>query len=261
MTRSIDSTLLATLTEQSGHDIVHFIELQFSGGTVRATTAPMDLVWNTFTWEALGGLLDVDGFAESFDMGGIGARLRLSGVDQSILAILLSQNFRGRRARVWYAKLTPADGTVTGTPLLMFDGLMNEGWSVRESRGDFGGGTVDLSTKLLARINDLIRVRGIRCNLHSHQQQPISGVSSDTFFQNTAQIPGRKIYWGQKTPYLAPAGSGTPGSPGTYNGIPTGNAPAPPTNTFGTNTTVGGNSAPTRAPTNPWNYTGYGAGR
>lgn len=201
MPRALVAAMLTDIADVTGTEKTEFIELNFSGGVFRLATAGIDISWNGFAWQAVGGRLSVDGFSETADPDASGNRLILSGVDQSIIAAILGQNYRGRIARIWYAHLDPVTGAVVANPVLMFDGYMNDGFKIDESRGDFGGGTVDVSTKLVARINDLAKVRGIRTNLHSHQVAPVTGASTDTFFQTVPTIPGRKIYWGTKTPY------------------------------------------------------------
>lgn len=42
-------------------EFVHLLELEFSSGTVRLTTGAQDLLWNSVTWEAVGGLLEMGG--------------------------------------------------------------------------------------------------------------------------------------------------------------------------------------------------------
>jgi hypothetical protein len=94
---------MQTILERSGGELlVAFLELGFSGGIVRLTTAPVDISWNGYTWEGIRGHLEIGAIAESpGDVRSQAVPLTLSGVEQSILALLLQQQYLGRPLRIW----------------------------------------------------------------------------------------------------------------------------------------------------------------
>jgi hypothetical protein len=101
----------------------------------------------------------------------------------------------------------------------MYTGPMNGGFQIGESRGDFGGGTVDIAGRLSSRLDDLVKVRGVRCNVASHNAT-IPGATTDTFFQNVPHLMNRKLWWGVKSPgYQGPVGP-PPGGPDNPYGVP-----------------------------------------
>lgn len=198
---------------------------------VYLTTAAKDIVWSGQTWQAVGGRLELDALGESTDGAGTGFKMNLSGVDQTVIALILGARYRGRTASVWYVHLDQAAGTVITDPVLMFVGMLNGGWDIVESRS-FEGGTVDITLRLTAKVNELVRVRGVRTNLQSHQTV-IPSATTDTFFQHVGLLALRKVFWGMKTPVdLKPNGAPRPlpGHTGTnlgpgYNGPMTPPAP------------------------------------
>lgn len=174
-------------------EFVHLLEFQFDSGTVRLATGAQDLSWNTFQWEAIGGLLDLGGIEETTDTRAQGVDVKLSGVDQTILAILLGSKYRGRVVKIWRAHLDRTTGRVIGT-MMLFQGLQLSPYTVDEER-DKGGGTVRISTRLSGYFG-VERLRGIMSNLVSHQHY----FNGDMFFANAASLANVKIYWGTPVP-------------------------------------------------------------
>jgi hypothetical protein len=152
-------------------------------------------------------------------------------------------------------------------PVIMFQGPMNGGFQIGESRGDFGGGTVDITGGFTSRLDELVKVRGIRCNVASHQSM-LSTASTDTFFQNVDSLAQRKVFWGVKTPKEPYHGGGTQGglspngglvNPGSHGGTIGGTTPGgtggitPPTSGGGSigGSTPGGTGGIGTGLTNP----------
>lgn len=192
---------LAAITAESA-EFVHLLEMEFSGGTVRFCTGVQDLLWNAFTWDAVGGLLQFGGVEETTDAKAQGVDIKLSGVDQTVAALLLTNQYRGRAVKIYRAHLNKTSGQVVGEPLLLFQGLQLSPYNIEEQR-DFGGGTVQISTRFSGYFG-VSRVRGIQTNLVSHQHH----FNGDTFFQYTAQLTNAKVYWGTATPASITRGGG-----------------------------------------------------
>lgn len=206
MSRSLDSAFEAAIESESA-EFVHLLEINSSGGAVRLNTGAVDLVWNSLTWEAVGGQLEIGAVEESGDGAAQGAGLTLSGVDQTILAVLLSTSFRGYSASIWRAHLNRTTGAVIGTPLLMFTGVQLDAYKVEEQRGRTGN-TVRISTQL-SGLMSVPKVRGIWSNLTSHQHY----FSGDTFWQHAASLANKKIYWGTPVPHTVSGGGGRSAHP------------------------------------------------
>ncbi len=103
MTRSLGAGLAADITAATG-ERARLIELQFADQAgvptpVWITTASQDLVWAGTTWQSVGGRMNVEALGESADDPSNSHRLSLSGVDQSVLALILGSTWKGRIAR------------------------------------------------------------------------------------------------------------------------------------------------------------------
>lgn len=207
MTRSLGAdTLAAVIAERA--EFCHLLELQFSSGTVRLSTGSQDLSWDSQTWQAVGGLLEFGGVEETGDVRGQGVDVRLSGVDQTVLSTLLTNQFRGRPIKIWRAYLNTTTGEVLGTPLLLFQGLQLSPYTVEEQRGREGG-SVKISTRVVGLLG-INRVRGIQANLVGHQHY----FNGDTFFRHTSSLANVKVYWGTNVATVGGGGGGRAGAGG-----------------------------------------------
>lgn len=212
MTRPINAAALAAMKSESA-EFVHLLEFTFSGGAVRLNTGAQDLDWNGFTWEAVGGLLQFGGVQETSDMSSQGVDVQLSGVDQTVLSVLMTNAFRGRQAKIYRAHLDRATGLVVDSPLLLFQGLQLSPYTVEEDQASTGS-TVQISTRLVGFFG-VDRVRGIVSNLASHQQY----FNGDLFFQHTSALDTTNIYWAQAPvggKAVKKSGPGSPGTRGNY---------------------------------------------
>lgn len=190
--RTITAPNLAQVTAE-GAVAVEFIELAFST-TVRLTTAPVDLTWGGNTFTGSGMLLSIGAVEETDDQKAQSVELRLSGVDQSIIAVLLGEVVRGKLATIWRGWYV--NGALVDTPLLLFKGYLNESFDVEEGhRREGGGRTCDIRTRLVSRFAQFDQPRGIRCNVESHQRWH----TGDTFFQNVPKLANLRIVWPNKS--------------------------------------------------------------
>lgn len=213
MTRSLTAGIQTEIAADEAEH-VHFIEITFSGGTERYNTGTRDIDWNSFTWEAVGGALEIGPVEESADPRGMGMGLTLSSVDQTIVSALLTNDFRGYALKAWFAYLNTSTGVVISNPIPIFDGLQLEGYEVEERNERDRPGTVTVRTRAVTRFI-LDQRRGIQANVHSHQHH----YPSDTFFQHVASLAGRRVYWGTEAPTplggsLGPGGGGDNGNKG-----------------------------------------------
>ena len=215
--RTVAGTMLADLGATNAGGGILFIELDFGSGTQYLTNAPVNISWNSQTWVAVGGAIAVAGTQERWEPGS-SARLSLSGVDPSILALVLGVQSRGRLCKIWWAHYDQTAGTILADPVLLFAGLMSDAFDITESHDpNTGAGTVDIATRISERVSDVGRLRGIRTNVHSHQASGIPGAATDTFFAPTTGLLGTRIFWNTEAPSqhtLPPPGGQAPTIPG-----------------------------------------------
>ncbi len=192
--RTFASGVLEALQAASGQERTFLLKFDFSGGPVYFSTGSRDLDWDGQTWTAIGGGLTVGGIEESGDLKGQGVDIILSGADTAIVAVLLGQKFRGRGLRIWQSILNQTTGVVVDS-IELFNGLQLDNYIVEERIVRGQPLTATIRTRGRHRLSTK-EFRGIRANLHSHQQH----YNGDTFYAHTASLATRKVYWGTDAP-------------------------------------------------------------
>lgn len=201
MTRTLTAGMQTEVAAQRG-TIAYFIQLDSSGGTIRITTAPVDVAWDSQTWEGIGGLLSFGGVEEGPEASGQGVQLTLSGVDQTIIAALLNNDVRGREVRIWLAHISDL-GAVVADPAEIFRGFQNDDYRISETRDPVQAGTVTVETRIQSRLSVLAQAIAVRTNEISHNDmlKRASLTTGDTFFRNVGAVVGGDIRWGMPWPY------------------------------------------------------------
>lgn len=178
-------------------DVSNYTYYSDSAGKVTIKISPIlesQLADNTQLakkWVGVGGNLTFRTITESNDLAAQGTDIILSGVDQSLIALLLQKKYIGRHCMVFLAHIN-SNGVVVSDPKMIFWGRMNGGYDVEENRDTETPGTVDISLRAVDRMGDLNLVRGIQTNLESHQKiDPTS-----TFFKYVDTVAGKIIRWG-----------------------------------------------------------------
>jgi len=200
VTRTITSGMQTEIAAESA-TLFHFMELQFSGGTVYFTTAPHDVAWDSKTWQGIGGALGFDLVQESSDISAAGLDMIMSGVDQAIVSTILSQFYVGRVVKIWLSHLDSA-GAIVADPLLIFDGKMNGGFTIDEVVNENSPGSVTIKARIADRFSELDARKGLRSNLHDHNLI----FPGDPFFEFVPSIANKNIKWGG--PSFIDAGDG-----------------------------------------------------
>lgn len=203
--RVFSSEVLAAIQAASGEERVFLVEFDFSSGPLRLSTGSRDLLWNGFTWQAVGGGLEIGGVEESGDLKGQGVDIVLAGVDLSLISTLLSQEYRGRTLDVWQAILDQTLGTVVET-IKLFDGLQLDSFQVEERIEHGRPLSATIRTRGQHRLSKA-EFRGIRSNVHSHQQY----FPGDTFFSHAPSLTDVITFWGPQPIRLGSGGGGSGG--------------------------------------------------
>lgn len=190
MSRTLTAGIQTAIAD-AGAEFTHLIELVFSGGVQRLSMGSTSLSWNGRTWTATKGALAFGHAKESSDLSAGAIELTLSGVDQSIIAILLSQHYLARSVKVWRAHLNTAAGTVISSPIPLFSGYMNGGYTVKDVRPIEGHGTCTITLRCTDQLARLEERRGFQTNETSHQAVH----STDRFFQHVNVLAHKPIVW------------------------------------------------------------------
>ena len=204
MARTITAAMQTSIAAEQA-TVVRFIELVHSGGTARWVTAAQDVGWDSKTWVAVGGVLQVGGASESADLRSDGIPVALSGVDGAITALVMTNSFRGYDVTVWRGHIDTALGTVIADPLLEFKGYQNSAYRITDDprTEEGGGGTITIKTQWVSRLARLQSVIAVRTNLHSHRdllrRAGLTGIAlDDSIMRFVPKIAGniRTIRWG-----------------------------------------------------------------
>ena len=195
MTRTIN----ATGYDDQRAEFVYLYELRYSSGTLFLTNASADIVVLGQTWDSTNGHIVHEPTSEQGDSRAQGVSLDLFGVDQSIISVILANNFRGRLARIYLMHFDPDTG-VAQTPDLIWQGRQMGDYEIEEDRDSdiSGGGSVRVTTTIASSLSVLNVVSSVRANVVSHREMLRRGGLAvvDKFFERVPAIMSRELLWG-----------------------------------------------------------------
>lgn len=169
----------------AGHvPYVHFVELEFDE-PMYLCTAGYDVVWNGITWRGIGAIGSIDAIEEQATLEAIGVRMMLSGVPTDVIAIVLGQQYQGKRCQIWFAPLTE-DLQLTSQPVRVFDGRMD---TMDTEVGDTATITLTAESRMVSW--DKARVR----RYNNEDQQ--SRYPGDRGFEFVPQMVEKNLLWGR----------------------------------------------------------------
>ena len=184
MARSLTAPQITALAG-AHHVECLFIEVDFTSGVQRYTTAAAPMTWNGFTWA--GGVDPaVLGVLRETEQGEqVGLQIRLSGVPSSQRAIALGEHIQGRRLSVWVAPMSVDTYALVDTPILDFQGLMDS-----PELDDAEDGTMTITVDVESKEARFLRANVRRYTDRDHQQR----FPNDTICRFTSQTE-KTIVW------------------------------------------------------------------
>ena len=207
MTRDIHADTI-TAAQAAAGEIFHLFELRFSAATLYLTDAPNDVVFSGNTYTAIAGLSH-EAVQETTELGAQAVRITITGVDTALITRVLQQNYVGQTAIIRHAHIA-SDGTITSNPVVVFNGLMNAAFEVRESFTR-SGGISTVATRLVSPFAIFNKLNGVRSNVSSHQKY----YTSDTFWRHLANASDTGVMWGNTTPVFLHGSGGSGGGGGS----------------------------------------------
>lgn len=175
--RSIPATPLTWLGNRVG--AAQLVDMEFASGTLRATTAPVDIEWGGNTY--LGARqVAID---EIRDQGGElqGLKFTLSGVPSELIAVALAEDYRGRPVTVRMALLDPETQAI-GAVIPLWSGSMDQ-MPVRH-----GADTSSITMTAESRGISFGRPKPIRYT-HADQQRLYPGDMALEYVTQQSQTP------------------------------------------------------------------------
>jgi len=185
MARSLPSALSAEInaTELKPFYAVEFL---FDSGDVRFWTGLGEITANGEVWTGAGSVLSISDSAEGIDLSANGLTVLLSGLDSSIVAVALTENYRGRTCKVYMGALNATNQPVSDL-YQVFAGRMDT-MNIQED-----GTTASISITIENVLIDLERAR-TRKLTDEEQRKRYPG---DNSLSNVAGLQDRQISWGR----------------------------------------------------------------
>lgn len=184
MTRTVDATLKTEILKSQLRPIF-FIDLDFSGGAVRAWSGYGDFSWDSKTWLGVGDLWSISPIEETEDLIANGLNVSLT-IKSSQISLAFNEHYQGRSAKLWMGAVNQSNHTIIGTPLLIYSGLMD----VMSITDDGEQGRIDLTIESRLSIGN--RAKASRYT-DREQQRLYPG---DTGLRFVAGLQEKKIVWG-----------------------------------------------------------------
>lgn len=104
---------------------IHFAELDFESGFVRAHTALGTITWGGYDWLGVGKLGNVSTIEESAELSRRTTTYTLGGVPSDLISVVLGENYQGRPAKLYLGFLNPTTGQLVADPDLLDQGKMD----------------------------------------------------------------------------------------------------------------------------------------
>jgi len=190
--KTVDATVQASLDSGNLSGVV-LAKLDFNP-IVRYTNAYQNIYWDEagggeLEYVGLGNLASMSVLNETTELGAQTVQLTLSGIPNSSITSIFSNDYIGKPLQVWYATLNKDTYAVEGGqngPILLFAGRM-----------DFGniefGKTATITVNATSRLADWERPRGGRFN-HAYQIRHVD--STDSGFRYVQGLQDKPIQWG-----------------------------------------------------------------
>ena len=190
--RPLSPAMLAAIGALAG-EMCYLMSFAFDSGVVYLTTASADLTVNGETWLAIGGAITFGGITEAGDLSASQVDITVSGVNTSVIAVLLGSPYVYRTAQIYLVGFDPVTRAVLGSPVLLFQGLMNGGFQIKETRKAAEGhaGTVEVIARVAERVALLDQREGIQTNVPSHNLL----YPGDLFFSFVTQLANAPVSW------------------------------------------------------------------
>jgi hypothetical protein len=185
MDRGASSPFITELVK-SANAPCYLFELHFDSGVDYVTDCQRSISWGGHVYNGFGKVLSFTGLEESSDMSIPNVTLAISGVDQSYVALALSEPFLDRQLLIYKAFLDEAQGVIT-SPICIFDGRMDT-MTVSDGPSDC---TVAIGAT--NQWGDFDRKPG----RHTNSQEQNVYFPGDKFFDYVTQI-NKQMKWGTK---------------------------------------------------------------
>lgn len=184
MSRSLPAAL-ATEFGKDQLELFYAVELAFDSGTLRFWTGYGDLIADGQTWMGSGLVMAISNSQENTDLSANGLSLTFSGLNTTVIAFVLGENYRGRVAKVYVGAFA------SGSPTDLY-----QIWAGRMDTMTFveNGQT---ATVQITIENILIDLERPRLRLYTDEEQK-GRFPGDESLSKVAGLQDAQIIWGRK---------------------------------------------------------------
>ena len=162
------------------------VELMFDSGVVRFWTGYGEITANNQIWAGSGLIMGISSTNEDTDLTANGMTLTFGGLNPNIVAVALTENYRGRTAKLYMGALDASNQPVS-TLYQLFAGRMDT-MSITED-----GNT---STLVINVENVLIDLERPRIRKLTNEEQ-LSRFPNDKSLKFVASLQEKEIAWGR----------------------------------------------------------------
>jgi len=187
--RGATAAVIAEVAKQANQPF-HLAEAVFDGETVRMTDAYRNVIWNGYEYIAVGYLLEFSDIKETATLQVSEITVSLSGIDQTLVSVFLSQNYIDR-SFIIYKALFDENFAIISNPIPIFEGRMDD--PVIDEDPDSGKSVI--SVRVSNHWVDFERIPGRHTN-NEEQQLHYPG---DKGFEYASEIV-KDIWWGRNPP-------------------------------------------------------------
>jgi len=163
--------------------LFYAVEFEFDSGTVRLWNGYTDAQIEGETYQAAGDLLNISNVEENGEIAARGASVTLTGLDTSLVSVVLSEDYQNRPARIMFG--TIESGVYSAYTL--FKGRMDV-MSITED-----GQTASIDITIENRLIDLERPRVYRYTSEDQKAK----YPSDLGLDYVADLQDKQILWGR----------------------------------------------------------------
>jgi len=161
------------------------VKAEFDSGDVRLWSGVGQITYNAEVYTGAGQLLGISEMTEVITVEAQGATFQLTGIDNSLLSLALSEPYQGRPITCYFATLT-ALGAIVADPTVLFKGRMDV------LQIDEDGSTSTLSMQAENKLIDLKRTKVRRYTPEDQKHE----YPADLGLDFVASLQEKELTWG-----------------------------------------------------------------
>lgn len=186
MSRGIDSAVTSSISTERHVRLVTFVHLALDSGSVYVHDSIGTFTWGSQNWLGVGDLGGIGSLEENREMSSYEVTVILSGLDSTLLDVVLEQPYQGRAITIYLGALDLDTGALLATPNEIWAGVMDV---ARVSVGAADDNAIEITCESeFAKLDD---ING-RTMSDSDLQAEFNG---DTLLQYLHKMSDARVVW------------------------------------------------------------------